>query len=307
MSLLAVYNTCGIDCSEKLDWYITCIRALLEQDIPDCRVVLSSCRNSDAVCQALQQEFSDKISYNFIEDVVPVNVSFNFTVLRATEHRRYDGYLYIDSGVLTQSNDTVSRLYDIFINNNCGIASVLPSNDVGFHYEQTPDFTQHYVVPLGKAVNNHFQIFSDTLLGYYHKLLPDIFAGHCTESVFTFMCAALKLKWLVHNDSLLVEHICDVDKQSAGFCTHKYVAQTNHPTWDHPFCIPSIVNRLLVKDAVNAGLGYEESRHVLMHDTTQFDSDDYCINDDLKDIIKRKLFLTKEEFPYHSIRHNYYE
>ena len=308
MKLLAIYNTCGIDCIEKIDWYKQCIHSLLNQQFKDYRVILSSCKNSDSVKCQLQKEFGNDISYNFIDDVVPILVSFNHTILKCIQSfEKFDGYLYCESGIDIQQQDVFSRLYNLFQSGPYGIVSAQPDNDVGFHYEETPDLkTNHYVIPIGKSINNHLGIFSHQLLEYYGRIYPDIFGGHCNESVLSFVCAALKLRWVVHKD-IVVHHELNIDKQSAGFCTHRWVRETGRPTWDHPFIIPSIAQRVITKENYDVGLGYEEARHIMIHNPDHYDENGYCINEQLKTTIKEKLFLRKNEFDYQKINYTFIE
>jgi len=306
--LLLIYNICGIDCVEKIDWYIKCINSLLNQDLSDCRVIVSGCKSSKKIQERLRQTYDKTISYNFIDDVVPIIVSFNHTISKCVKYfGDFDGYLYCESGIdTTGQSGVVSKLYNLLISGPYGIVSGQPDNDIGFNYDATlPDLkSKHYIIPIGQAINGHFKIFSKKLREYYGHVWPDIFGGHCNESVLSFVCAALKLKWIIHNDAIL-HHELNIDKQSAGFCTHKWVANTGRPTWDHPFIIPSIINRLCTQENWEAGLGYEEARNIMIHKQDEFDEEGFCKNDRLKEVVKQKLFLQSNEFDYNKITYEF--
>jgi hypothetical protein len=189
-----------------------------------------------------------------------------------------------------------------------GIVSAKTDTDIGFHYEKKPDLnSQHWIVPVGKALNNHCLIFSNKLQETYGKLIPDIFASHCTESVQSFLCAALKLYWIVHKD-ITVHHEHKVDKQSAGFGPWKWKRETKRETWDHPFIIPSITDRICTPQCWDLGLGYEECRNVMVHRSDVYDKDGFHkIPQIFVKLLKTKLFLQTDEFDYSGVRHTFIE
>jgi hypothetical protein len=156
-------------------------------------------------------------------------------------------------------------------------------------------------VSVGSSLNLHCQIFSKQLKEFYNRIIPDIFAGHCTESVLSFLCAALKTRWAFCDD-VLVFHAINMDGQSSGFDPLKWMYEKKRQTYDHPFVIESYLDRFTNQYAKSIGLGFEECRNVVMHDKEQFDDNSFCINDDLKSYIKQNLFLKNSEFNYSNIR-----
>ena len=106
--LLVVYNTCGFSGREHVDWYIDCIQNILNQDFEGYKVVLSCCGNTFPTIKKLMQRFGNKVSYNFINDRITVNMSFNHTVQKCVEeHGEFEGYLYVDSGINFRDNKNV--------------------------------------------------------------------------------------------------------------------------------------------------------------------------------------------------------
>jgi len=306
-TLLVTFNTCGLGSPENVDHYIKVIHQLLSQNFNNYRVVLSSCCNSDKVRQTIQKEFGNTISYNFIDDIVPVPVSFNDTVLESVKRwKKFDGYLYVESGLDFEQNTTILKeLYDLMKSGPYSIISGRVDTDHGYiengiNIQNNKD---HTIIPVGKALNGHIHIFSNKILQYYGQCWPSIFSGHCNESVMTFLCAALKTNWVLLTKSV-IHHIEYLDKRSAGFDIPGWVA-SGRPTWDHPFIIPSIVQRICTQECWNAGLGYEEVKPIMMHRPDQFDENGFCINDKLREICKTKLFLQPDEFDYDKINHTY--
>ena len=304
--LLVTFNTCGISGKENIDHYVKTIHQLLSQDFDNYRVVLSSCLNNQETRDKIYNEFGGQISYNYIDDVLPIVVTFNDTVLQSVKHHGYfEGYLYVESGLDFEDNDQIlKQLYNRMKSGPYSIVSGMVDTDAGYeeHNLNIANKEGFVVIPVGKAVNGHIHIFSDLLVSYYGRGWPDIFAGYCNESVFSFLSAALQTKWVLSTEST-VKHYEEMDGRSSGFNIPK-MAMTR-PTWDHPFIIPSITQRICTEECWNAGLGYEEFRQIMMHRQDQFDEQGFCINDKLKEICKTKLFLQPDEFDYDKINHRY--
>ena len=181
--LLVVYNTCGFSGQEQVEWYIDCINNILNQDFEDYRVVVSSCGNSIRIIKKLLQTFGNKISYNFINDRITVNMSFNHTVQKCVEkYGEFEGYLYIDSGINFRDNPNVLKeAYDLFKAEDYGMVTIQASNDNGFlQWIGVDGFVkdEHFVIPVGRACNLHTQIFSNKIFkAFDNKIILDWVEG----------------------------------------------------------------------------------------------------------------------------------
>ena len=201
--LLVVYNTCGFSGREPVDWYIDCIKNILAQDLEGTKVVLSSCGNSSETIKKLVSTFGRSISYNLIHDRITVNQSFNHTVAKCVErYGEFEGYLYIDSGINFRQDRTVlSKAYDLFKEGAYGMVTVQASNDNGFpQWIGVDKFVEgeHFLIPVGRACNLHTQIFSNSIFkAFDNKIIPDIFVAYCTESIFSFLAAAVSARWVI--------------------------------------------------------------------------------------------------------------
>ncbi|MAR66583.1 MAG: hypothetical protein CL833_04955 [Crocinitomicaceae bacterium] len=298
--LLIVYNTCGIK-RESPDKYIKNIESILNQDIDNSRVVMSSCLNSDGVRNQVKNHFGDRISYNFIDDILPVNVTFNHSCIKAREEiGDFEGYTYVDSGITFTKIDDMSKLYNLFKKDDYGMVASRTSTDSGYSLwfdlgEGLWDTSQDYklfekgdfVIPVGKTVNLHVQIFAKKLFDYYGFLVPDIYAGYCTESVFSFLCAALKTKFVVSSD-VIVDHLHQMDIGSSGFDPLSW-QKMGGKSYEHPFKVKSVVE--LAKAGHEFGFGYEECENILMHDPSKFDENYFALDDRLKSYIKDNQFI----------------
>jgi hypothetical protein len=318
--LAVIFNTCGVSRRENVSHYISAINSILNQDFDDFHVVLSSCMNSQAVQQEMVEEFGDRLFYNFINELVPVPVSFNHSVQKYVENvGAAEGYLYVDSGCSFPDPQTLKKLYELHDSGPYGMTAALTNTDTGlwewFGYGRYGNDLEgirarmfendkHFIVPIGKTINLHCQIFSEDLRSFYGKCYTDIFAGQCSESVFSFINAALSLKFVVHKD-LIVDHKVSMDGASSGFLPHSWVQRGNR-AWDHPFGFSgSIVDR--IKDGQTYGLGYEELQRILTHDPDQFSEEGFCRNNELKHFIKDRLFLQPNEYDYTTLNAEWWQ
>lgn len=312
--LLVVYNTCGLK-NEDTQRYLQSIDSILSQESPDTcvDVVVSSCRNSSRCLSFINSFFGDRIRINSIEDIVPVNVTFNHTALKMRElSGPYDGYMYVDSGVSLDRKDAIQELMQTFKRQeHVSMVSADVDDDGGvavddgylkdLGYDAGRGILKNGIVSVGSSVNLHCQIFSDKIMSFYGRILPDIFAGFCTESTLTFVAAALQTNW-VHRTDILVRHLTEMDGRSSGFNPAEWIATTGRDSYDHPFAIDSYMDRFKNQQAKVVGLGFEECRGILVHDHSQYNDKDHCINQELKEYIKDNLYLSEEEFDYGSIR-----
>jgi hypothetical protein len=302
--LLAVYNICGINGGAQTDLYISRLRSMLDQDLDGVQVALSSCMSSPEQIQDIRKEFGDRLVYNSIHEVLPISVTFNHTVQQCIKKfGDFEGYLYVDSGIdFLDSATHFKSLYDLFKSGPYSMVAARTSDDTGWDdWYVHPAMKQlglhpndmrgkslfkngHVILPVGTATNLHVQIFSHKLLEAYNNILPDIFASYCIESTFTFMCAAINTKWIVHKDVIL-NHWIGMEGRCQGF--------RNNPKfggWDHLFCTSESISEILSR-GLHLGMGYEEMRNVAIHDPNKFDEEGYAKDERLSSYIRDNMFL----------------
>jgi hypothetical protein len=300
------YNTAGISGRDvnNVDHYIKCIESIRNQILFDCsfRIIVSACKNNSAVLDRIDRHFNSKgerdVEIFDIRDHLPVNVTFNYSVLESV--KRFgpaSAYLYIDSGVnFTKCNQLID-LWTVMKSGPYSMVSALTDDDSGIDQwfnNRLPD-GDCFIIPVGKCINMHCQLFSHDILEYYNRLWSDIFAGHCSESVLSFVAAAIKTNWVL-SKKVVVHHERSVDGPSSGFDPAKWVQQ-GKSRFDHPFVIPSVFERIIPGKPL--GLGYEGE--MCPHDATQFDENGFCKHEFLKEYIKENLFLRQSEFDYNKI------
>jgi hypothetical protein len=321
-NLLIVYNTCGIRGNDSSYYYLLAINSILQQSFTDYKLVISGCCLPDTTKENLKI-FEDKVDFNYIDDIYPVNVTFNHSCLAAiAKYGRFEGYLYMDSGCLFTDNNDLQKLWDGFKSHqDCGIYWAQTDTDNGYFLwfdlgKHTDDNSENYKlfldgdykIPVGKCCNSHVLIYSDSLVNFYGRPLTDIFAGYYTETVFCYLCAAIQQAMYINKD-IIVHHEQNVDGQSSGYNPYQWLNKLNKPQHDHPYLVDSIMDIVNSPEANRLGLGYGEVRvpklhpnGVVCHDPGQYDKNGYCINNLLKRYIKKYLFLPPELLDYNSIK-----
>jgi hypothetical protein len=315
MRICVVYNICGISGRNNVDYYIKAIQSVLDQDYENKFVVVSACKSSDDTINRLSGHFGDQIKINRIDSLVPINVTFNHTCKKVAEYDKECHFLYIDSGCRFRTYNALSCMVERFSDGDVGMLSAGVTTDVGIAVDDTlckinglyqgRKLVLNNVVSVGCSLNLHTQIFHRELLDYYNGLMPDIFAGYCTESTFTFLCAALGRQW-VYCPDVVVAHEANMDGQSSGFHPAAYGQQTGRYNWDHPFAIDSFMDRFRSQEARDLGLGYEECQRIVLHREDKFDDNELSTEPGLAPYIRENLFLKPEEFDYDSISSEVY-
>jgi len=306
--LLVVYNTCGIK-RDNTDWYIKCINSLLDQDFDGYKIVLSSCLNSPACFKKIYNTFGNKISYCYHAEPHTVNITFNKTVQECVKHYgEFEGYVYVDSGVVFNYHDVLCRAYDLYKSGPNAFVTIQVDSDTGFDQiglqnessESVQIKSRDFVIPVGSACNLHSQIFSnEAYKTYNNKLMPDVFKAYCTESTFSFLCAALKKKWVILKD-MSVHHKKGCDGASTS--VPHWSPEHGNP-WNNLFFGRNAMDFINDPEAISAGLGYEECNKIMVHDPNKYDENGFSKEPQkLIEMIKKYFLLTEGELSYDKIK-----
>lgn len=295
--ILVVYNVCGISNRENHSYYIRSLNTILNQTFKDgdIYVCVSGCMSSQETKNKLLSVFGDKLIYNWIDEVYPLGITFNHSVRKCYESLgKIAATIFVDSGVSFGEDTSVcQKLYDIHKKTNAAMVAARVDIDHGYDFWkiQLKD-NEPTVLPIGKTVNLHCQLFSDELYQRYgRKILPDIFANNTSESIFTFMTSAINKRFVVaHNVNL--HHALSMDGPSSGFKSGLLYKTSN-----------SIEQ--IYSEGRNYGFGYEECLNVCMHDPSKFSQEGNCTDARLLPFIKNKCFLTNEEFNYDNVPHSF--
>jgi hypothetical protein len=310
--LLITYNICQAGNSNGVPYYLDCIRSLLAQtvmDSDDFKIAISGCAVNDPTKNQLQQFFGDNLSYNFIDELLPLSITFNDTVDQCVKHfGEFEGYLYIDSGISfwdpSKRYNAIDTFYNAFKQNEDAVLACMPSNDDGsswwgITYEPEVD----YQYKIGQCTNMHCQIFPEEWRKAYGRVLPDIFASNCMESVFSHMSAAIHKKYMM-TQKIHVQHLHSLDGASIGSREpdpDKIPMSTMFETPGLLFKTKKDMDQKYA-EGYEVGFGVEEYQHWWRSDKTKFDDNQFAIDPKLKDFLAKEMYLTKEEFDYEQIR-----
>lgn len=287
-----IYNICGIAQKNNLDFYVKSLDSIMDQYSGLFDIYISACQNNQDDLRFLKNRYG--IPIHHVHDKVTVNISFNKTVLDVQQlaTHEYNWFMYLDSGISFPFQNLIGEMISYTKFKDYAMISSGTENDEGTDWWLN-DRSGPAIVPIGKSVNLHAQLFSRKLLKAYGKIIPDIFGGFRTESTFTFLCAAIKKQWL-HLPHMICEYNKAVDGASIGF------TDGLHKTWQHDKI--NIIDILNDKLARKHGLGYEECNNVMMHDPSQFDENHHCVNAELKNDIKRLFFMDQSVFDYGTMK-----
>jgi hypothetical protein len=319
-SILVVYNLCGIK-HDNIEMWLNFLEDIVNQDYPNFKLAISGCIVSENSKKRLEN-FKNKhnnVILNFINDKLPVNVTFNHTIQICTEEFGiFDTYLYIASDIkFGNDRDILSKLIYLHSNSNSAIINALVDHDAGLEaavaIEQLDELhklleTSHFIINIGKGVNGHVMMCDKEIyLQFNNKIIPDIFATHCTEATYCYIAASLGKKVLVHNKDIMLRHIGFADGHSAGFIEE--IQYNDDISWKHLFksSLPA-EKRLLSEEAKASGFGYGEWKNpkLLPRDESMYDeNEDHIEPKKLLDFLKTGIYLTKEEFDYNNINYQF--
>lgn len=313
--VLVVYNICGIQ-KDNTNIYPKYLSSLVNQVFDgQVKIVVSACLPRKHTIDVLKNKFP-KLDYLVINDNLPVNITCNKAILESIKrYGVFDAYTYVACDAMMTTPFDLLNLFNS-LTNDVGIVSAQIDQDSCYAYglklgggrhvidderarQEMFANKQDYIVPVGRACAAHVNMWSNKIQQYYGKCIPDIFKGYCTESVYSFVCAAIKTKWVISYTSKIA-HSPSLDGPSCGQNPEGNRALKNCG-YDHPFYGDTLLPIFMNDYAKSIGLGYEECQNIVNHDPSQFDENEFCKNELLKEYIKENLYLSKDKFDYDKI------
>ncbi len=321
---LVIYNCCGVS-KTNIDMWSDHIDSILKQKECNFDLVISGCMVSEEGQSTLigklsNLDFKNNIFINFINELHPINVTFNNSCILCSEIENYRGFLFMSSDIKFLNDDDFKRMFNFHIEHNVGISNFIVDNENWIPKHISLEFwnilqNQHADFPFGHTINCDCVIFDSSIYETYGKLMPDIFRSWCTESVFPFLCASVNKTHKCHDTSLIVHHATDKREGSSVIsstgcekgCDDLY--RSSKTVWE----------RLLNKEAYECGFGYAESHHdihtftrehrlkmYLMHNKDAY-IEDYMPKDTkrLVDFLRGAIFLNNDELDYRNIKYNF--
>jgi hypothetical protein len=315
MKILAVYNICGIK-FDNLKMWKDHLQDILDQNYSNFIVAVSGCivsENSKKELEKFKNQYSN-IVFNWIEDKLPVNVTFNHTAQICTDRfGLFDGYLYIASDVkFGADKEVLNKLAHLHINSNSAMTSALVDNDHGLDGIYADTWSElstllekdHFRINIGRTANMHVFLFDrEIYLNFNNKIIPDIFASHCTETTYSYIAASLSKNFVMHNKDIILKHIGFADGHSVGFIEE--IQYNDSIAWKHLFrSKTSAEERLLNEEAKVCGFGYNEGRRILVHNEEMYDeNENHKDPQRLLNFLKTAIYLLEDEFNYKTINY----
>ena len=296
---LLVYNLCGIMKDNISKWQENIDAFLRNKHEFD--LCISACNVSEPSKKSLKEKYKGH-KITFIEDVLPVNVTFNFNCKLYPD---YKYYVYTASDVNPNHHkDYITKIKNFHIKNNNAMTGVFVSGDClppnFVHYEKDLAAGKNITFKPGEAFNCHFCMFDGELMKHFKKCMPDIFRSWCTESVFYYVCESIGKRLGMYNSKEISFYhpsgSNDLDGNSSGFQEHKGPEDLFKSKL-------SAKERLMTKESFDAGFGYEEIKHLWQHNHSLYENDRPKDPQKLFKFIKTGVYLTDEEFNYNNIKH----
>lgn len=176
------------------------------------------------------------------------------------------------------------------LSSNVAMVAARVDNDNGYEWTGIKMQEDRDVeVTLGKSCNLHMQAFGHSLLEAYGRLVPDIFTGDTTESVFTFLCAAIKKKFIILHKPT-VHHKGNMDGGSSGLGRGAT-----------PFRPRYTDLKAICEEGHQYGFGYEECSAYCIHDPFKYDAEGHPKDARLLPFMKQHLFLPPDALNYDGI------
>jgi hypothetical protein len=298
---LIVYNLCGLRKDNTKTWLHNIEGFLNDKDSFD--FCISACNLKQSTKESFKKYFENKkVKLHFVDDVLPVNITFNFA---CKINPGYKYYLYCASDVnILSSTKVVTKLKNFHVKNNNAITGGYVLGDTFApnynSYKEILKKGENVTFKMGESFNAHFILYDAVLLKHFNALMPDIFRSWCTESVFSFVCASLgkNLGMLNAVDVTLFhpESSNDLDGSSAGFQSHQ-------GPYDLFNSKQGAKERLMSKEAYDVGFGYEECKNLFRHNPEMYKNNKHINPTKLLNFVKKAVYLTKEEFDYTKIKH----
>ena len=295
--ILFVYNLCGLKHDNTDKWIEIINKWLSHRD--DFDFCISACNVTPECKHKFLTHFKDKdIKINFVEDKLPVNITFN---LSCKLNPGYKYYLYCSSDVEPNGHLNIfPKLLKFHKENNNGITGVHVLHD-SFHqnHNYIRDIVRktNYTFKPGESFNCHFALYDGEFIKYYNSFMTDVFEYFATESVFYYVCAAINknLGMLSGLEITLFHPHHDMDGSSSF---------TKNRGYQFLFLIGDAKERLITDEARQAGFGYEEVNHIMPHKKELYENNKCKNPTKLLGFVKKAVYLQPNEFNYMDINYD---
>jgi hypothetical protein len=218
--------------------------------------------------------------------------------------KSHDGHFFIDSGVDLIDKFSVEKMVERLP--EFGMVTLQVDNDAGYESfglkkdSFEPQITgEDFILPVGKALNLHAQIFHKSIFEKFGLIIPDVFAAHCTESTFPFLNASVNKKWCIVKD-IISHHNKAVDGPSSS---QPHWSPVHRNPWNNLLYGRNAMDFIFDDDAIEAGLGYEECGNIMPHREEAYENGLCKDPDRLAVFVNEYFFSKRSELNYDSINY----
>ena len=323
--ILLVYIIFGIqrDQERQINSYITELEDLfwhLDQNKEvSARVAVAANLVSRICVDSLKNHFGDRITvYNFPERHT-CQVVTNKVICTSIDHfdEEYEGYFYISSGLKfhrIKGWDLFKRIADKLHSKEHGILQMQADSDNGYHFLgkgtlgwfNDINFLEDYSIPLGNHANFHAGVIHRNLKDFYGIPVTDVHGKCGMESVLSYCCAALGMKYTLMGDSCL-GHVRSSDAFAATNVGPGSKCVVEIPCHTQMFDRDKLE---ISRDplAKEVGIGYypgplsnnevDWNGIILEHDISKYDENGFALDERNKEVAKKYFFSNSTEIIY---------
>ena len=332
--MLIVFNIFGVQNNQDIqaEGYIETLEQIFWH-VNNCknysiRVVVAANIVTDYCINKIKEKFQEKISIISFDTRYTCQIITNKTISAAIKEfgEEYESYFYISSGLSFPQKDGVFQ--DIVSKMNTGkygIIHMQTSTDHGYHFLGAGefgwpqlDFKKDYDIPPGNHANFHAAVIHRKMRDFYELAVTDVHGKCGMESVVSYCCAALRLKYTLLGDFIL-GHIPGLDTYATVDWTA--VPQFRKNLQNGIMAIPCHTQmfgrekKAIAEDpeAISSGIGYypgpiannepDWNGVILEHKKDKFDSEYLSLDENMKNVAKKYFYSNKSELDYDIIEY----
>jgi hypothetical protein len=335
--MLIIFNIFGIqkDQEAQVSGYVKTLEEILwhVEDAKEfsIRVVVAANMVTQFCAEKLKERFEDKITIIKFDLRSTCQIITNRAITAAIEEfkEEYESYFYVSSGLsFPKQSGAFSGIIDRMNSSKYGILQMQTNNDHGYHFLGQGsggwfniDFERDYDIPPGNHANFHSAVIHNKMRDFYGMAVTDVHGKCGMESVLSYCCAALKMKYTLMGGFVLT-HIPGLDTLSSiDWKTHPEFRDSANQGIINVPCHTQMFNRdktAIARDpeAISCGIGYypgelanntpDWNGVILEHKKEKFDENYFSLDDNMKTVAKRYFYSNEKEVSYSEIKYKIY-
>ena len=332
--MLVVFNIFGVqkDQDAQAAGYIETLEQIFwhVDDAKDCsiRVLVAANIVTEYCIQKVKERFGSRVDIISFDTRYTCQIITNKAILTAIEkfNEEYESYFYISSGLtFPQKRGVFAEIISKMNTGKYGILHMQTNNDHGYHFLgqgefgwPTMNFKKDYDIPPGNHANFHAAVIHRKMKDFYKLPVTDVHGKCGMESVVSYCCAALRLKYTLFGDFIL--------GHTPGLDTYATIDWRTLPEFREKLqqgimavpCHDQMFQRdktAIARDpeAIECGIGYypgeiannapDWNGVILQHKKNKFDNEHLSLDDNMKNVAKKYFYSNKSELNYDIIEY----